>query len=31
VWNDGVATGERAGRALRLQNLGPMGSGMATH
>ena len=29
VWNDGAATGERPGRALRLNTLGPMGAGMA--
>ena len=31
VWNDGAATGERPGRALRLNTLGPMGGGMAAH
>ncbi len=29
VWRDGRATGNRPGRALRLQQLGPMGGGMA--
>jgi N-acyl-D-amino-acid deacylase len=29
VWCDGRATGNRPGRALRLQQLGPMGGGMA--
>ena len=31
VWRDGAATGERPGRALRLNTLGPMGGSMATH
>jgi N-acyl-D-amino-acid deacylase len=31
VWNGGAATGERPGRALRLNALGPMGGGMAAH
>ena len=31
VWSDGAATGERPGRALRLNALGPMGGGMAAH
>jgi N-acyl-D-amino-acid deacylase len=30
VWNDGAATGNRPGRALRRNTLGPMGEGMAT-
>jgi hypothetical protein len=30
VWN-GAATGERPGRALRLNALGPMGGGKAAH
>jgi N-acyl-D-amino-acid deacylase len=29
VWKDGQATGSRPGRALRRQQLGPMGGGMA--
>jgi N-acyl-D-amino-acid deacylase len=29
VWRDGHATGNRPGRALRLQQLGAMGGGMA--
>lgn len=29
VWRDGHATGDRPGRALRLQQLGQMGGGMA--
>ncbi len=29
VWNDGAATGERPGRALRRNTLGPMGGGTA--
>jgi N-acyl-D-amino-acid deacylase len=29
VWREGRATGNRPGRALRLQQLGPMGGGMA--
>ena len=29
VWNDGRATGDRPGRALRRNTLGPMGGGMA--
>jgi len=31
VWNEGAATGERPGRALRLNALGPMGGDMPTH
>ncbi len=31
VWSDGAATGERPGRALRRNALGPMGGGMASH
>jgi N-acyl-D-amino-acid deacylase len=31
VWRDGVATGERPGRALRRNALGPMGGSMAAH
>ena len=31
VWNDGAATGDRPGRALRRNTLGPMGGGMAAH
>jgi N-acyl-D-amino-acid deacylase len=31
VWKDGAATGERSGRALRRNTLGPMGGGMASH
>jgi N-acyl-D-amino-acid deacylase len=30
VWNDGAATGNRPGRALRRNMLGPMGEGAAT-
>jgi hypothetical protein len=29
VWSDGAATGNRPGRALRRNTLGPMGEGMA--
>ena len=31
VWNDGAATGNRPGRALRRSTLDPMGGSMATH
>jgi len=31
VWSDGAATGNRPGRALRRNTLGPMGGGMAAH
>jgi N-acyl-D-amino-acid deacylase len=31
VWRDGAATGNRPGRALRRQALGPMGGAMAAH
>ena len=31
VWKDGAATGDRPGRALRRNTLGPMGGGMAAH
>jgi N-acyl-D-amino-acid deacylase len=31
VWSDGAATGNRPGRALRRNTLGPMGEGMAAH
>ena len=31
VWSDGAATGNRPGRALRRNTLGPMGGGMTAH
>jgi len=31
VWRDGAATGERPGRALRRQSLGPMGMSATAH